>query len=263
MYVFDRRIDFSRWLMLVYWALATSACASTASPAGPGERVELPTRSILESDRPSDQSVVIGELVRTSPDTACIREASDSGTRCFALRSGTRLSPKMPSNVSDPWLVGDSLRVRQRQRVQAQWAVMASRGDTLVLSGDSGDPLEMARASEASPVDGRLQRQVFRARPGAPLVLGAAMLGGGILWARHLKAGDPEPGGEFLTAGDLVVAMAVSGLIGGGAIAILASGTPRVGWDDLDVTALPIVRNPPSADLVGHSFQLGLKIRLR
>ena len=257
----DARIALLRGLILVHLALGLPACATSRTPATPGQRVELPVRSILESDRPSDRSSITGELMRSSPDTACIREARDSEPRCFGLRSETTLSPKMATDVSDPWLMGDSLRVRQPPRVLGKWAVTGSRGDTLLLSGDSVGLLRMVRTSELST--GRLQRQVFRARPAAPLLLGSLALGGGLLWARHLSNQEAEPGDPFFTAGDLALAMIVSAVVGGGGVLILASPVPRVGWDDVEVRTFPPVRVGSSADGGGPSIRIGLQIGVR
>lgn len=244
----------------VLWsALVTlmPACSSRSTVPAVGQRVELPYWAIVDTDRPSERRSVTGELVRSSADTVCVRKRPGEDAHCFGTRPGARLRSRVAGDVSDPWLVGDSLRVGNRIDGRSRWGVVGWSADTLVLVGATDDPL---RAAEAARYVGEgAQRQVYRPRPTGRLVLGGLFLAGGLAWANHLKGGEPTPAGE-LEASDLVAPILAVSTVMGGVIGVLSAPFPYLDWDDVDVSTLPPLRVEPGR---GHAPQLGAMVTVR
>lgn len=196
-----------------------------------------------------------GELVRSVADTVCVRGDGDGEVACLAVRPGTTLSVTMPRDVSDPWLVGDSLRAGHHREELVKWAVTGWRGDTLLVAGDPRDPLQVAQDSERAP--GVIQRQVYRTRPVGRVVVGGLGVAGGLALARY--SGNREPDAGLSTgSGDILLAAAVTGLVAGGVATIISASFPSAGWDDVELAAFPSVRHDSGDGEAGHALSLVL-----
>jgi len=243
--------------MAVLLAVACTGCVKRAPDAVVGQRVAIYRGEELGPSpevRPTRSEPVVGELVDRTADTVRVRARPGEATRSFVVDASTRLPARPPTSVADPWLLGDSLLQGRAREGRRHWTVAGHASDTILLLGSQTSPSADAGERGLPP----LRRQVYRARPTGPLVLGTISLTGGILLARWAGSREPEPSNKLIDfdidAGDVLLAVGVMSLIGGGAGALITAFIPRLGWDTLEPDEVPPLR--PWSDGDGRALEL-------
>ena len=231
----------ARAIVIGVFLLLTTGCATGGPVAAIGQRVSIPERRVVDRPDGESRSDVVGEYVRQKGDTVWVRPDGAAEPGRYVLRRRTTLRTRPPGSVDADWLVGDSLRVRRGDLPPMSWEVSGASGDSLLLGGPARLPLGVLAGQEEHI--GELQRQVLRSRPGGPLVLGSIALVGGVLLFRAIREDPIEVDNEEAVPfyGGIFAAMAITMIPIAGAVAIMSSGSPRLGWDALEPGALPPV----------------------